>query len=88
MAGQKEEARRRLAALQHARAERYVQPYGIALIYAALGDLEEALRWLEQAYRDHSGWLSLWVNVDPRLDMMRGDAGFPDLLRRLGFRAS
>ena len=85
--GQLEEARRRLVELQ-ARAGRYVEPYGMALICAALGDLEDALRWLEQAYQDHSVWLALWVKVDPRLDVMREDAGFQDLLRRLGLGAN
>ena len=84
MSGQMEEARRRLAELQGAPGGRYVQPYGIALVCAALGDTEEALRWLEQAHREHAGWWPLWAKGDPRLDVLRDNARFQDLLRRLG----
>ncbi len=84
MSGRMEEARRRLAELQSAPGGRYVQPYGIALVYASLGDTEEALRWLEQAHREHAGWWDLWAKGDPRLDVLRDDARFQDLLRRLG----
>jgi tetratricopeptide (TPR) repeat protein len=84
MAGRTDEARRRLADLQEERAGRYVQHYGLALICAALGETEEALGWLEEAYRHHSFWLAFWSSVDPRLDVLRDDARFQDLLRRLG----
>jgi serine/threonine-protein kinase len=84
MSGRVEEARRRLAELQQARAGRYLEPYGIALVCAALGDREDALRWLEQAYQEHSFWLAFWAKVDPRLDVLRDDRRFQDLLRRLG----
>jgi hypothetical protein len=84
MAGRTDEARRRVAELIDARTTRYVEPYGIALGCAGLGDLDAAIVWLEHAYREHSVWLTLWGKVDPRLDVLRGDRRFQDLLRRLG----
>jgi hypothetical protein len=84
MAGRIDEARRRVAELQDARAKRCVEPYGIALGCAGLGDRDGAIEWLEQAYREHSAWLALWGKVDPRLDVLREDGRFQDLLRRLG----
>jgi eukaryotic-like serine/threonine-protein kinase len=84
MAGQTQEARRRLDALCDARSTRYTEPYGIALVHAALGERVEALRWLEHGYQDHSFWVAAWSNVDPRLDVLRDDPQFRDLLRRLG----
>ena len=84
MSGRKDEARRRLDALLASRSERYVQPYGIALVYAALGDVHEALSWLEQAHQEHAGWLPLWARGDARLDVLRNEPRFQDLLRRLG----
>ena len=84
MAGRTDEARRRVTVLCDARSTRYVEPYGIALVYAALGDHAEAVRWLEQAYHEHSFWLVGWSKVDPRLDVLRGDPQFRDLQRRLG----
>jgi hypothetical protein len=84
MAGRLDEARRRVAELKDARSTRYVEPYGIALGCAGLGDRDGAIEWLEQAYREHSLWLALWAKVDPRLDALREDGRFQDLLRRLG----
>jgi tetratricopeptide (TPR) repeat protein len=45
------EARRRLSELQHAAPGRYVQHYGIALVCLALGEPDEAFRWLERLSR-------------------------------------
>jgi tetratricopeptide (TPR) repeat protein len=84
MAGRIDEARHRVAELQDARTKRYVEPYGIALGCAGLGDRDGAMEWLENAYREHSVWLALWGNGDPRLDVLREDSRFQDLLRRLG----
>ena len=58
------------------RARRYVEPYGIALGYAGLGDRDGAIEWLEHAYREHSFWLTAWAKVDPRLDILRDDSRF------------
>ena len=84
MAGRLDEARRRVADLKDARSTRYVEPYGIALGCAGLGDQDGAIEWLEHAYREHSLWLALWGKGDPRLDVLRHDSRFQDLLRRLG----
>jgi serine/threonine-protein kinase len=84
MAGRLDEARRRVADLKDARTTRYVEPYGIALGCAGLGDRDGAMEWLEHAYREHSVWLALWGKVDPRLDVLRDDSRFRELVRRLG----
>jgi tetratricopeptide (TPR) repeat protein len=64
--------------------ERYVSPYGIALIHAALGQPDEAFRFLEQAHDACVEWM-IYTNVDPRLDPLRADARFGALLGLLGF---
>src|SRR4029450_12001632 len=79
VAGRTDEARRRLSELQQPTPGRYVQHYAVALVLAALGESDEALHWLELAYRDHSFWLAYWVNVDPRLDTLRHDHRFKTL---------
>jgi serine/threonine-protein kinase len=84
IAGRIDEARRQLAELRQPATGRYIQHYGAALVLAALGDIDEALHWLDLAYRDHSFWLAYWAGVDPRLDVLRHDARFKTLLRRLG----
>ena len=64
--------------------ERYVLPYGFALIHTGLGELEEAFEWLERAYQDRNGRMA-FLQVDPRLDPLRDDPRFQDLLSRMNF---
>lgn len=62
---------------------RYVNSFQIAAIYLGLGDKDRAFEWLENAYRDRSDVL-IYLNVDPRLDSIRPDPRFADLVRRVG----
>jgi hypothetical protein len=63
--------------------ERYVSPYGLAQVYAALNDKEQTFKWLQIAYNDHAVWMS-YLAVDPIFDRFRSDQRFQDLLRRVG----
>lgn len=85
-AGRKADARRKLSAeLQRLTQEKlYIRPASVAEVYVSLGDRDEAMRWLERAYRDHDAWLAL-LKVWPRFDPLRSDPRFQDLLRRLNF---
>jgi tetratricopeptide (TPR) repeat protein len=80
--GKRAEAQKVLAELKNPLKQRYVAPLYIAVIYAGLGDKAPALEWLERAYEDHSDRLA-WIKVDPRLDGLRGEPRFQDLLRRM-----
>jgi serine/threonine protein kinase/Tfp pilus assembly protein PilF len=75
-----------LAQLGHLSKNTYVSPYDIAVIHAGLGDLDEAFRWLDKAYREGVEWM-IFTNVDPRLDPLRSDPRYTDLITRLGFAA-
>jgi hypothetical protein len=57
-------------------------PYEKALYTARLGETDEALKLLQKAYEEHSGWLT-FVKVDPELDNLRSDPRFTELLRRI-----
>ncbi len=61
---------------------RFVDPYFLAWVYAGLDDKAAALRSLETAFRDQSGWV-FWIKVDPRLKPLHTEAGFRDLLKRM-----
>jgi len=82
-AGKKQEALSILAKLKKASREHYISPYQTGLIYASLGQTDEALDWLEQAYNDRF-WMMAFLKVDPRWDSLRSHPRFIDLLRRTG----
>ncbi len=82
LAGKKTEALRIISQLQRVSRERYVSPYGLAQIYAALNDNEQTFTSLHAAYDDHAVWMS-YLAVDPVFDRFRSDQRFQDLLRRL-----
>jgi TolB-like protein/Flp pilus assembly protein TadD len=66
-----------------ARAERaYVPAYDIALVCTGMGWNDQALEYLARAHQERSGWMT-YLKVDPRLDPLRHDARFVDLLRRV-----
>ncbi len=54
----------------------------MALINAGLNEKEKALSEMEQAYRERSDML-VYLGVDPRLDGLRSDPRFRELLRRI-----
>jgi eukaryotic-like serine/threonine-protein kinase len=83
--GRTAEARETLAQMHAAFEESYAEPYGFGLVYAALGQADEAFHWLERAARDRTGIFGAWVNADPRLDSLRSDPRMRDLLRCVGF---
>jgi len=58
----------------------YIPALCIARIYAALGEKEDAFQWLQNAYEERSPQLP-FLKVDPRLDSLRFDPRFLELLR-------
>ena len=61
--------------------------YLIAAWSALIGEAEQAMTWLERAYEEREPGL-IAAKVDPRLDPLRSDPRFQDLLRRIGFPES
>ena len=80
LVGRVDEARRVRKDIRRA----YAEPFALATVYAALGEVEEAFQCLEQAARGHTGRLAMWVNGDPRLEALNQDRRMGDLLRRIG----
>ena len=54
-----------------------------ARFLAELGEKDKAFAELNKAYANHEYFL-VWLKVDPRLDPLRSDPRFDDLLRRVG----
>jgi TolB-like protein/DNA-binding winged helix-turn-helix (wHTH) protein len=63
--------------------EAFATPYGIAQIYAQLGETEKALESLEKAYADREIPLTE-IGIEPALDPLRSEPRFQDLLHRIG----
>ncbi len=79
--GRKAEAEQILRELQALPAGRR-NPIAIVYVCLGLGRKEEALRWLEEAFRErHPSVLTLRTNRD--FDPLRSDPRFQDLLRRI-----
>ena len=83
LAGNRTEAERLVNESIAAEKARYVAPYPLATVYAALGDDDRAMAYLEKVFNERSYYV-VWLNVDPALDRLRSDARFQDLLRRVG----
>jgi len=61
----------------------YVCPYEVAGVHALLGDKDQALDWLGKAYKGRS--CVYWLRQDPRLDSLRSDPRFLELMRNMKF---
>jgi eukaryotic-like serine/threonine-protein kinase len=82
VSGQRRMAEESLVRLKEQSKQRYVAAYDIAVVYIGLEEKDQALKYLEMAYAEHSCWI-MWLRVDPRFDGIRGDSRYQDLLRRM-----
>ena len=82
--GNRQEAQKMLDHLHDLSKQQYVTPYFLARIYAALGRKEEALHSLEAGYVERTSSL-VFMKVDARLDELRTEPRFQDLMRRMNF---
>jgi len=57
----------------------------VAHIFSGLGDYEQAMIWLENAYNDHEVDL-IWLKVEPQFQNLHSESKFQDLLKKIGFK--
>jgi len=55
---------------------RYVDAFSVALVYAGLGEQDQAFDWLDKACDEKLGWLTALIRTDPRFDGLRPDPRF------------
>jgi len=84
-AGRKAEAQKILHDWTRQSETKYVSPYMVATVYASLGDKDKAFEYLEKAYQERSSDLPYFLRADLRIDNLRSDPRFQDLLRRMNF---
>jgi serine/threonine-protein kinase len=82
LAGRRPEAEAIRAELEDRRTREYVSPVPLAILATALGDVDGAFEWLEEALEHRRGWLA-YLRVEPVVDPLRRDPRFTTLLRRL-----
>jgi len=80
--GARDEGRKVLAELQVLSKSRYVPPDYLAMVYEGLGDRQRAMAWYQKAVDERC--INLWILPDQRLDSIRADPQFQNLMRRVG----
>ena len=78
-AGQRAEAERIFARLQGVS---HAHPYAMVYLNAALGEKDNAFRWLDRAYEERDTLLYL-LKIDPDLVSLRTDRRFEELVHKL-----
>jgi serine/threonine-protein kinase len=84
LSGNRAEAQKMLDHLKELSAHMWVAPYNVAVIYAGLGEKDQAFAWLDRAYKDRSYYLAVYLTTDARMDSLRSDPRFGELQRRVG----
>ena len=85
LAGRTPEAYADLQQLQELSKHQYVPAVYMAGAYANLGEKDESIKWLEQAYQDRANYV-VFLAVEPSFDSLRSDPRFVSLLRRIGLK--
>jgi TolB-like protein/DNA-binding winged helix-turn-helix (wHTH) protein/Tfp pilus assembly protein PilF len=86
LAGKKREAIKILTDLKEKHSREYVRPHMIAEIYAALGENDQAMEWLEKSYEERDDWI-VWTRMYVGVRFqgpLPSDPRFQDLMRRVG----
>ncbi len=83
-AGQRREARRLLGRLDELAGQHYVSPVYRTLIFTGLGEVEQAVFWLEKAYEDRAPEIPM-LQVSPEFDALRSHPRFAALLAKMKF---
>jgi len=65
--------------------QEYVPPTEFAYFHAHLGEKDQAMRWLEEGYKEHD-FVMTSLNVAPEWDPLRDDPRFQDLLLRMNLQ--
>jgi tetratricopeptide (TPR) repeat protein len=81
-AGRKSEAREILAGLRKRGKRSFIPYYVYSVLYFALDEKAQGLKWLEKACNERDPWL-IWILKDPRLDSVRQEPRFLEVLRRM-----
>jgi serine/threonine-protein kinase len=80
--GDRAKAEELLRQMEDLSKQRYVKKIYRALVYAGLGDLDQAFIWLDRAYDERDVQIS-FLQLDYRADRLRSDPRFDALMKRM-----
>jgi tetratricopeptide (TPR) repeat protein len=83
ISGNQTAARKILEKLQPISKRQYVAEWDMAVLFAGLGDADDAFQCLERSYRERESQMP-FLNQDSRLASLRSDPRFHDMLRKVG----
>ena len=83
-AGMSKDAEAVLQEMEALSKQRFVTAFGVALVHAGRGRIDEALRWLDRDFDERSHWL-VWLRLDPRWESLRSDPRFAELISRMRY---
>jgi TolB-like protein/DNA-binding winged helix-turn-helix (wHTH) protein/tetratricopeptide (TPR) repeat protein len=81
--GRADQARLLLSQALKAKGAGYLEPNTVAQVFVALGDHDQALKWLNRAVEERAPYVIVMA-VDPALEPLRSDPRFVRLLERVG----
>ena len=81
--GDRNGARKVIARLREASKHHYVSAFDMATVFASIGDPDSAFHWLEKGYAQRESQMA-FLSITRRLDPLRSDPRFAQLLRRMG----
>jgi TolB-like protein/DNA-binding winged helix-turn-helix (wHTH) protein len=82
--GRKDKGEALIQELKKTAQHRYVSGTFFAEAYTGLGQPDQAINWLEQAYEQRDEWM-VFANSYPGLDRLRSEPRFQALMRRMNF---
>lgn len=83
-AGNRAQALAALQKLTRLRESRYVPAFPFGMVHLGLGEMDRAIRCIEEEYQSR-GWFLLLLNKAPQLDPLRGLPRFDAVVRRMKF---
>lgn len=84
LAGDRKSAQKALEKLKSSTGSGTLAPYELAVVYAALGEKDQAFESLDRARQERSTLLT-YLKMDPRFDDLRPDKRFQELTQAVGF---
>jgi TolB-like protein/DNA-binding winged helix-turn-helix (wHTH) protein/Tfp pilus assembly protein PilF len=83
LSGQQSSALKIVKQLEEVSSSRFVSPWDLSFVYAALGDKARAIQMLDKSIDEKVGWVTS-LGVDPGFDSLRDDPRFEKLKQRVG----